>query len=138
MVKKKSGRFAQNLQIYRGESVNDSERRVWENCPSLVRIPQTARLLKLRIEKKTTWTPDFLLPNGHYLEVKGYPTEDWVEKMYLLKEQLPEEFAKVHVLFTNPKVRLPSRKKSLAVQWAYAIGLDYDVCFPEVPQRWLK
>lgn len=87
-------------------------------------------------EKKRYYLPDFKLPNGVYIEVKGRLTLEDRQKMLWVKEQHPE--VRICFIFGNGNNKLTKRSKTTYLDWAEQNGFEaIDVSQP-IPKGWLK
>ena len=82
------------------------------------------------VERK--YLPDFQLPNGIYIEAKGYFRNEDCRKMRLLQAQYPEK--EFRFLFQNLNTKVQSQRFTNQ-QWAETYNFAY--CERRVPQRWL-
>ena len=80
------------------------------------------------------YTPDFLLPNGIYLETKGYWDPEDRRKIKAVKEQNPE--LDIRMVFQTPYNRISKRSKTTYAQWCDRLGIPW--CqFTDIPIDWL-
>jgi predicted nuclease of restriction endonuclease-like RecB superfamily len=80
------------------------------------------------------YTPDFLLPNGIYLETKGYWDPEDRRKIKAVKEQNPE--LDIRMVFQTPYNRISKRSKTTYAQWCDRLGIPW--CqFTDIPLNWL-
>lgn len=79
------------------------------------------------------YTPDFLLPNGIVLEIKGLFTAEDRRKHLLVKKQHPEY--DIRFVFENSKRRLSKKSKTTYAMWCEKYGFIY--ADKEVPSDWL-
>jgi len=83
------------------------------------------------VERK--YLPDFQLPNGIYIEAKGWFRDEDCRKMRLLKAQYPDK--EFRFLFQNLNTKVQS-KRFTNQQWAEKYNFAY--CEGRVPDAWLK
>jgi hypothetical protein len=83
------------------------------------------------VERK--YIPDFQLPNGIYVEAKGWFRDEDCRKMRLLKAQYPDK--EFRFLFQNNKTKVQSKRFTNA-QWAEKYNFQY--CEGRVPDDWLE
>ena len=83
------------------------------------------------VERK--YLPDFQLPNGIYIEAKGWFRDEDCRKMRLLKAQYPDK--EFRFLFQNLNTKVQS-KRFTNQQWAEKYNFAY--CEGRVPESWLK
>jgi len=81
-----------------------------------------------------SYTPDFLLPNGVYLETKGELTEQDRRKMKAVKKQNPE--LDIRFVFQAPYNKLYKGAKSTYAQWAEKHGFQW-AHYSSIPIEWL-
>jgi hypothetical protein len=80
------------------------------------------------------YRPDFILPNGIYIEVKGYfPSEDRT-KMRLVKEQHPS--LDIRIILSRPQNRISKQSKTTYAKWCDDHGFPW--AEGSVPISWLK
>ena len=70
---------------------------------------------KVPYELQCNYTPDFLLPNGIYLETKGQFTSEDRRKMLAVKKQHPE--LDIRMVFQAPFNKISKRSKTTYAQW---------------------
>jgi hypothetical protein len=83
------------------------------------------------VERK--YIPDFQLPNGIYVEAKGWFRNEDCRKMRLLQAQYPEK--EFRFLFQNLNTKVQS-KRYTNQQWAEKYNFKY--CEGTVPEDWLE
>jgi len=83
------------------------------------------------VERK--YLPDFQLPNGLYIEAKGWFRDEDCRKMRLLKAQYPEK--EFRFLFQNINTKVQSKRFTNA-QWCEKYNFKY--CEGKVPDAWLE
>lgn len=90
--------------------------------------------LPYRVEKTSTYTPDFPVHNTIIIETKGrFQTADRM-KMLLVKKQYPQ--LDFRFVFTNSKARISKASQTTYAMWCEKNGFLYaDKLIPEV---WLK
>jgi hypothetical protein len=103
----------------------------------LQRLKANAKYEAHRISYKidSYYTPDFTLPNGVLLEVKGYLRPQDRRKMRAVKDCNPG----IDIRFVFQKANKPISKgsKTTYADWCDKYGFMY--CEgPEVPEEWLK
>lgn len=80
------------------------------------------------------YTPDFLLPNGVYLETKGQLTEEDRRKMKAVKKAHPE--LDIRFVFQAPYNKIYKGSKTTYAQWAEKNGFPY-CAYHSIPIDWL-
>ncbi len=99
--------------------------------------------LKVKYEYESTkvaytllcnYTPDFLLPNGVYLEVKGRLTTEDRRKMLAVKKNNPE--LDIRFVFQAPFNKLYKGSKSTYAKWAEKNGFLW-CAYHSIPIEWL-
>lgn len=81
-----------------------------------------------------TYTPDFVLPNGIIIEVKGRFTSDDRRKHLAVKRQHPK--LDIRFVFESSKRKLSKGSKSSYGQWCDKHGFMYYDRI--IPQEWLN
>jgi len=98
------------------------ERNVYQENAGLIYEPT-----KFRCVAEYTYTPDFCLPNGIYIETKGYFRPGIKAKLLAFTRQYPE-----HTLFLLFEL---SNKTASMIAWAEKHGFEYAVG-TRVPPAW--
>lgn len=80
------------------------------------------------------YTPDFLLPNGVYLECKGYWDPDDRRKIKAVKEQNPD--LDIRMVFQSPFNKISKKSKTTYAQWCDKNGIPW-TSFTNIPLEWL-
>ena len=86
------------------------------------------------IPKPKTYTPDFKLPNGIYVETKGRFLPSDRAKHLLIREQHPD--LDIRFVFSNSRQKLSKKSKSTYADWCYKY--DYEFADGTIPWRWIK
>jgi hypothetical protein len=81
-----------------------------------------------------TYTPDFRLPNGIFIETKGRFVADDRKKHILIKDQYPE--LDIRFVFQNSKNKLRKGSKTTYADWCIKYGFKY--ADKEIPMDWFK
>jgi hypothetical protein len=85
-------------------------------------------------ESKHTYTPDFRLPNGIYVETKGrFVTEDR-KKHLLIKQQHPH--LDIRFVFQNSKNKIRKGSKTTYADWCTKYGFQF--ADKTIPEEWYK
>ena len=88
----------------------------------------------IKPESKHKYTPDFLLPNGIIIEVKGIFDVDDRKKHLLIQKQYPG--LDIRFVFSNAKQKLRKNSKTTYAMWCQKHNFKYaDKC---IPDAWLK
>lgn len=113
------------------------EDRVQEKLDKITKAEyETDKLPFVQPEKKRYYLPDFKLPSGVYIEVKGRLTLEDRQKMLWVKEQHPD--IRICFIFGNGSNKLTKRSKTTYLDWAEQNGFEaIDVSQP-IPKGWLK
>ena len=93
--------------------------------------------LKIKYIKPATphmYTPDFILPNGIIIEVKGLFNSSDRKKHILVKDQHPD--LDIRFVFSNSKSKLYKKSKSTYRDWCIKHGFLY--ADKDIPQEWIK
>lgn len=85
-------------------------------------------------ESKHTYTPDFVLPNGIIIEVKGILQIEDRKKHLLIKEQYPE--LDIRFVFQNAKNKIRKGSKTTYAMWAEQRGFQWS--HRTIPEAWLR
>lgn len=86
--------------------------------------------------KRHSYTPDFKLPNGIYIEAKGKWDAASRQKMAHVIEQNPDKDIRMLFMRDNPISKTSKTKYS---DWAEKRGIKYHVSADgEVPEAWLE
>lgn len=80
------------------------------------------------------YTPDFLLPNGIYLETKGHFTEEDRRKMLAVKKANPE--LDIRMVFQSPHQKIRKGSRTSYAQWCEKHGFKW-ASFTSIPVEWL-
>ena len=102
-------------------------------------IKYTYESLVIEYKRLSTYTPDFILPNGIIIETKGrWVTEDR-SKHLLIKEQHPE--IKIKFIFSNSKNKIGKKSKTTYAKWCELKGFEYHCIHTTkklFPKEWLN
>ena len=88
----------------------------------------------LRPSRNSKYTPDFLLPNGIYIEAKGRFITSDRQKHLLIKEQHPS--LDVRFVFSNPHTFISKKSKTTYAMWCERHGFAYAKA--SIPQEWIN
>lgn len=88
---------------------------------------------KLDYTVKHIYTPDFLLPNGIYLETKGYWEAEDRRKIKNVKEQHPE--IDLRMVFQNPYNKISKKSKTTYAKWCDKHEIPW-TSFTNIPIDW--
>jgi len=80
------------------------------------------------------YTPDFILPNGVYLECKGYWEPDDRRKIKNVKEQNPE--LDLRMVFQAPFNTISKKSKTTYAKWCERHDIPW-TSFHNIPLDWL-
>ena len=89
--------------------------------------------LRLNYTRPSTYTPDFVLPNGIIWEAKGYWEAADRTKHLLVREAHPER--DIRFVFQNAATKLNKRSKTSYGEWCDKHNFLW--CNREVPKKWL-
>jgi len=89
---------------------------------------------ELPFTRECTYTPDFRLPNGIFIEVKGYFLPSDRTKLLLVRKQNPH--VDIRLVFMNSRNRLSKRSKTTYAKWADKHGFLW--AEKQVPERWIN
>ena len=88
----------------------------------------------LRPAKPSTYTPDFVLPNGIIVETKGrFLTEDR-QKTLLVREQHPD--LELRFVFSNSNTKIGKGSPTTYAMWCESKGFKYANKF--IPHEWFE
>lgn len=90
---------------------------------------------KLPYTLHCNYIPDFLLPNGIYLEAKGYLDSDDRRKMLAVKDAHPE--LDIRFVFQSPYVKISKGSKTTFAKWAEKNGFPW-CSHHSIPESWLS
>tara|TARA_R110002020_G_scaffold71690_2_gene184970 strand:+ start:63 stop:416 length:354 start_codon:yes stop_codon:yes gene_type:complete len=79
------------------------------------------------------YTPDFLLPNGIYLECKGYWEADDRRKIKAVKLQHPE--IDLRMVFQAPYNKISKKSKTTYARWCEKHEIPW-ASFGSIPGQW--
>jgi hypothetical protein len=85
-------------------------------------------------ESKHTYTPDFRLPNGIYVETKGRFVTDDRKKHLLIKQQHPH--LDIRFVFQNSKNKIRKGSKTTYADWCIKYGFQF--ADKTIPEEWYK
>ena len=106
---------------------------------------EKAKLVYIVPEKEHTYTPDFIMPGGWFIEVKGLWDRADRMKMKLVKEQHPELV--IAMLFQRHNTPIYKGSKTTYAMYANQIGLwwaqiptkaQLKLGMSIIPQEWIK
>jgi hypothetical protein len=86
--------------------------------------------------KKRSYTPDFKLREGVYIECKGLLSAEDRAKMVWVRDQHPE--LTFYLYFQASKVKIRKGSKVTYGDWATKNGFDWGDHSEGIPKRWLK
>ena len=95
---------------------------------------ETHKLTYTIPEKKHTYTPDFVLPNGIIIESKGLFESADRQKHLLIKEQYPH--LEIRFVFSNPNTKIYKGSKTTYAAWCKKHGFMYAAKY--IPYEWLN
>lgn len=94
---------------------------------------ETEKIKYVIPESSHTYTPDFKLPNGIFVESKGRFMLDDQRKHLLIKEQHPE--LDIRFVFQNSKNKIRKGSKTTYADWCNKHGFIY--ADKLIPQSWI-
>ena len=89
---------------------------------------------KLDYQIAHSYTPDFKLPNGIYLECKGLWEPEDRRKIKVVIEQHPE--IDLRMVFQSPFNKISKKSKTTYAQWCDKHGIKW-TSFKNIPLKWL-
>lgn len=99
-----------------------------KDCYEILKIPF------LQPEKKRTYTPDFVLPNGVIVETKGIFTVADRQKHLWIKDQHPH--LDIRFVFSNSRSKIRKGSKTTYAMWCTKNGFDY--ADKSIPLEWIN
>ena len=97
-------------------------------------IPFEYESTKVPYVLQCNYTPDFLLPNGIYLETKGQFTSEDRRKMLAVKEAHPD--LDIRMVFQAPFNKIAKRSKTTYAAWCERHGIKW-AAYHSIPSEWL-
>lgn len=85
-------------------------------------------------ERPATYTPDFRLPNGIFVETKGRFTSDDRKKHRLIKAQFPH--LDIRFVFSNALARISKVSKTTYADWCEKYGFKF--ASKLIPEKWIN
>ena len=85
-------------------------------------------------ESNHIYRPDFLLPNGIYIETKGRLVASDRKKHVLIKKQHPE--LDIRFVFSNSRNKIVKKSKTTYAMWCEKNGFQY--ADQTIPDEWFK
>jgi hypothetical protein len=92
------------------------------------------KIIYTQPETQHTYTPDFRLPNGIYVETKGRFVMEDRKKHILIKQQHPE--LDIRFVFQNSKNKIRKGSKTTYGDWCDKYGFKY--ADKTIPSEWLS
>ena len=89
---------------------------------------------RIPYEIQHNYSPDFLLPNGIYLECKGYWDSADRRKIKNVKEQHPE--IDLRMVFQAPYNKITKKSKTTYAQWCDRHKIPW-TAYHNIPLEWL-
>ena len=89
---------------------------------------------KVPYQIQFNYTPDFLLPNGVYLEAKGYWEAEDRRKIKAVKQQHPE--LDLRMVFQAPFNTISKKSKTTYAKWCEKHDIPW-TSFTNIPLDWL-
>jgi hypothetical protein len=86
--------------------------------------------------KKRTYTPDFKLREGVYIECKGLLSAEDRAKMVWVRDQHPD--LTFYILFQNASVKIRKGSKKTYGDWADDVGFEWADYRVGIPKGWTK
>jgi len=90
--------------------------------------------LKIEYRKVSTYTPDFILPNGIIIEAKGVWTVEDRKKHLLVREQHPH--LDIRLVFMNAANKIRKGSDTTYACWCEKKGIKY--ANKTIPKTWLS
>ena len=99
-----------------------------------LRIAYKYESLVIEYKRLSTYTPDFILPNGIIIETKGRWVSEDRTKHLLVKQQHPH--LDIRLLFMNAYNKIRKGSKTTYALWCEKKGLIY--AHKQIPTSWLS
>ena len=99
-----------------------------------LKVPYEYETTKLAYVLKCNYIPDFLLPNGIFLEVKGRLTSEDRRKMKAVKKSNPD--LDIRFVFQAPFNKIYKGSKTTYAKWAEKHGFPW-CSYQTIPIDWL-
>ena len=90
--------------------------------------------LSIEYQKLSTYTPDFILPNGIIIEAKGVWTVEDRAKHLLVREQHPH--LDIRLVFMRASNKINKKSKTTYAMWCEKKGIKY--ADKVIPKSWLS
>lgn len=94
-----------------------------------------SKTITYKVEETRRYTPDFILPNGVVLEVKGYFRASDRKKLLLIKEQNPD--LDLRLVFQRAENRIHKSSKTTYADWCKKYGFTFSTG-GRVPASWTR
>jgi hypothetical protein len=90
------------------------------------------KIIYVKPATKHTYTPDFRLPNGIYIETKGRFVLADRQKHLIIKQQCPD--LDIRFVFQNSKGKIRKGSKTTYADWCIKYGFLY--ADKDIPSEW--
>ncbi len=90
--------------------------------------------LSIEYQRLSTYTPDFILPNGIIIEAKGVWTVEDRAKHLLVREQHPH--LDIRMVFMRASNKINKKSKTTYAMWCERKGIKY--ADKVIPKSWLS
>ncbi len=90
--------------------------------------------LSIEYQRLSTYTPDFILPNGIIIEAKGVWTVEDRAKHLLVREQHPH--LDIRLVFMRASNKINKKSKTTYAMWCEKKGIKY--ADKVIPKSWLS
>lgn len=95
---------------------------------------ETSKIPYIQPEKRRTYTPDFVLPNGIVVETKGIFSLDDRQKHLWIKDQWPN--LDIRFVFSNSNAKIRKGSKTTYAMWCEKN--DFQYADKLIPDTWIK
>ena len=99
-----------------------------------LKVPYEYETTKLAYVLECNYIPDFLLPNGIFLEVKGRLTSEDRRKMKAVKKSNPD--LDIRFVFQAPYNKIYKGSKTTYAKWCEKHGFEW-CSYQSIPIDWL-
>ena len=95
---------------------------------------ETETIIYTKPEEKGRYVPDFILPNGIYIETKGQFLSADRKKHKLIRQQFGDKYD-IRFVFSNPNARIGNRSTTTYADWCNLFGFKWASL--EIPKEWI-
>lgn len=96
---------------------------------------ETFKIYYTKPVENSTYTPDFILPNGIIIETKGQFVTSDRKKHKIIKKQFGDKYD-IRFVFSNPNTRIGKKSRTTYGAWCEKFGFKY--AKEKIPQEWIE